>query len=113
MSELALLVIRTDKIESLKEFYRILGLELKEEKHGNGPLHYSVNVSNLILEFYPSRYPTFNRLGLRVEDIKKVIKDLTKAGVDICEPAVHVPGGYFAYVLDPEGRIVELYPSQP
>jgi hypothetical protein len=36
---LALLVLKTRQVDSLRTFYGALGVELAEERHGKGPLH--------------------------------------------------------------------------
>ena len=49
-----LIVLRCNDIEKSKKFYEMLGLTFKKEKHGNGPVHYSANINDLVLELYPS-----------------------------------------------------------
>lgn len=46
-------VIRADNIDRLKEFLEHFGLSFVEEKHGSGPVHYSCEVENRVLEIYP------------------------------------------------------------
>jgi hypothetical protein len=41
------LVIKTSDIDSLKEFYTLLGLQFVQEKHGAGPLHYSTMINGM------------------------------------------------------------------
>ena len=41
---LKLVVLRTPQVDRLRAFYRALGVELAEERHGNGPLHFAGKV---------------------------------------------------------------------
>ncbi|MBI3269129.1 MAG: hypothetical protein HYZ53_08900 [Planctomycetes bacterium] len=51
--ELSLLVLKTDKLEETKRFYEHLGVMFVQEKHGDGPLHYSAALGDLVLEICP------------------------------------------------------------
>jgi len=46
-------VIKTDDIETLRDFFENLGLKFIVEKHGNGPEHYSCSHNGKVLEIYP------------------------------------------------------------
>ena len=48
------LVIKTTKYEETVAFFKELGLELKEEKHGKGPLHMSCVANGQLFEIYPA-----------------------------------------------------------
>ncbi len=103
-----LLVIRTSKLEDMRSFYSALGASFEKEKHGNGPEHYAAVLSdNFVLELYPCINETEPVsglwLGLRVDDLKKVLSSLGQS-VKIRR----VQQGMSALVRDPEGRTVEL-----
>ncbi len=51
--QLSLVVIRTHQPERVKGFYEALGLQFREEKHGNGPVHFSAGVGQTVFEVYP------------------------------------------------------------
>lgn len=36
-------------------WYQKLGFTTTIEKHSNGPIHYSIQIGDLIVEFYPSK----------------------------------------------------------
>jgi hypothetical protein len=38
---LTLLVLKTRQVEQLRLFYQTLGVELVQEQHGKGPVHYA------------------------------------------------------------------------
>lgn len=47
------LVVRTNKVEEVKAFLENCGLAFTQEKHGDGPIHYSVVDGNTVFEIYP------------------------------------------------------------
>jgi hypothetical protein len=50
---MTLLVLKTRQIEQLRLFYQALGLELAEEQHGKGPVHYAGRAGDMVVEIYP------------------------------------------------------------
>jgi hypothetical protein len=50
---LRLLVLKTPQVDRLRAFYQALGVELAEEQHGSGPVHYAGQVGDTVLEVYP------------------------------------------------------------
>lgn len=47
-------VIRCSDLEKSAAFYSSLGLTLTPEKHGNGPSHFSIETSGVVIELYPA-----------------------------------------------------------
>ena len=47
MTELSSLVLFTGNIEQARAFYRAVGLNLDDEDHGDGPLHYATDISGV------------------------------------------------------------------
>ncbi len=39
-----LVVLYSDKLEEVKEFYELLGLKFQKEKHGKGPEHFACDL---------------------------------------------------------------------
>jgi hypothetical protein len=77
-----LLVLRTSRLEDLRRFYSDLGAKFQSEKHGNGPEHYAATISDdFVLELYPildGAIPDNGlRLGLKVDDIEKILRSLS------------------------------------
>jgi len=110
---LNLLVIWSQVLTDLVKFYNLLGLNLQPEQHGNGPIHYTAQLSgNTIFEIYPTTSAenvTQNiRLGLDVDNLAIVLDKITETDGAIHQPAKMSDWGYRAVVLDPEGRKVEL-----
>ncbi len=50
---LSLVVLKTRQVEALRRFYGTLGIELAEERHGKGPVHFAGQVGDVVLEVYP------------------------------------------------------------
>jgi lactoylglutathione lyase len=113
---LSLLVLRTTRIDACLEFYRRLGLELIEEKHGKGPVHYSASANGVIIEIYPQPQKNVTepgaeasiRLGFTVEALTATLESLKTTGARILRPPALTRWGLVAVALDPDGREVEI-----
>jgi predicted enzyme related to lactoylglutathione lyase len=111
---LTLLVLKTRQVERLRTFYNALGIELAEEQHGKGPIHYAGRAGELVLELYPlpddgSSVDTTTRLGFSVENLAGVVEAIQATGAPVLTSPQETPWGYRAVVRDPDGRAVELY----
>jgi lactoylglutathione lyase len=107
--QLNLIVIRSAIPTDLAAFYSQFGLEFDYHRHGNGPMHYSVDVDGVTLEIYPLKASQKEadltlRLGFQVADLEAVIAK----GVDVVSAPKLGQWGYRCVVTDPEGRRVEL-----
>lgn len=109
---LKLIVLKTNEIERLCDFYTRLGFEFVEEQHGNGPRHFSTPVGDGILEIYPqaegASVDGTTRLGFGVSDVKEVVESVREVTEVVSEPK-QTQWGLRAVVRDPDGRAVELY----
>jgi len=108
-------VLRVPDLEQSAQFYRSIGLTLTEERHGDGPLHYSFPLSDgMVCELYPLRSgaqpPTPGiRIGFQVEDCSAVHATMASVGASITPGTT--PGSFV--VLDPSGNQVEISPKIP
>jgi catechol 2,3-dioxygenase-like lactoylglutathione lyase family enzyme len=50
---ISLIVLRCVDILKSKVFYEQFGLQFVEEKHGDGPKHFSSQIGETVLELYP------------------------------------------------------------
>ncbi|WNO09987.1 VOC family protein [Teredinibacter sp. KSP-S5-2] len=102
---ISLLVLRCTNIELSRDFYSKLGLSFIEEKHGDGPRHYSCEIDGMILELYPNKGEALQeniRLGFKVDNLESVLEQVIVA-------STYVYAGSAIYVItDPDGRKVEL-----
>jgi catechol 2,3-dioxygenase-like lactoylglutathione lyase family enzyme len=116
---LTLIVLRAADLEATRAFYLALGLPLAEERHGNGPLHYSADLGGTVLEIYPGRPGSApdrgsggaTLHGFRVASLGAALAALEALGAPVVTPPRPSPWDLRAVVLDPDGRAVEL--SEP
>lgn len=110
MTRISLVVLRCSSVEKALAFYRALGLEFAEERHGSGPVHYTSKVGDTILEIYPAATPVsvrHERVGFRVENLETVLAAVAPSGGSAESTSLH-EGVRHAVVVDPDGRKVEL-----
>jgi lactoylglutathione lyase len=115
-----LLVLRTAQLEPMLKFYTTLGLKFVEEQHGSGPVHYSTQVDNVVLEIYPGndgvapdrKNGGATLIGLTVVSLDTVLNELSELGVTSLSPPKTSAWGRRAVVLDPDGRAIELTEQQ-
>lgn len=110
---LRLLVLKTPHLDRLRAFYQALGVELIEEQHGSGPVHYAGRIGDAVLEIYPlpdkgGLADTTTRLGFAVDRLAEVVQGLRVAGAIIAAEPRQTAWGLRAVVRDPDGRAVEL-----
>ena len=116
---LSLLVLRTSHIEDSLAFYQGVGLSLTEEKHGNGPVHYSCQLGETVVEIYPGtpqeilayRGSGATMPGFRVTSLETTLICLNEIGVQILTPPMMNKWGKRAVIQDPDGRAIELSES--
>src|SRR6267142_828286 len=75
-ASLKLLVLKTRQVEAVRSFYATLGIEFAEEKHGDGPRHYTGRLGETVLELYPlpeGMIDSTTRLGFGVTDLESVL----------------------------------------
>ena len=49
------LVIKTQDLETATRFYRLIGFNLTEERHGTGPRHFAAEIGQTVFEVYPAK----------------------------------------------------------
>lgn len=106
LTTLHLLVLKTDQLLEVKEFYERLGLEFVEEKHGGGPVHFAAELGSVVLELYP-RFDGEKagdvRLGFQIDHFRERLDQLRLAEVSILRVTKNR-----ATIMDPDGRKVDL-----
>jgi lactoylglutathione lyase len=112
--QLSLVVIKTNQLEKLVEFYSRFGLTFDYHNHGSGPFHYTTKIGVTYLEIYPlpksqAVADKTTRLGITVENLDELIKTLRENAVKILSEPAQTEFGYNAIVEDPDGRKIELY----
>jgi lactoylglutathione lyase len=113
---LSLVVLRTAKMDATRQFYHTLGLQLNQEQHGAGPVHFSCASGNTILEIYPAADGTAperksggaTMLGFSINSLDVLLSVLKSQATPVIGEPKDSPWGRRAVVLDPDGRAVEL-----
>jgi predicted enzyme related to lactoylglutathione lyase len=112
--EIRLLVLRTNDIKKLADFYSLFGLTFDYHKHGNSPFHYAATIGKTVLEIYPLTKSQIEadknlRLGFGIENFESTIKKLIELEVVFSLPPTQTEYGFMAVVVDSDGRKIELY----
>jgi len=111
---LSLIVLKTRQLDTLRKFYTSLGINLIEEKHGKGPVHYAGRIDDTVMEVYSlsekdTQPDATTRLGFTVEKLEEVMEALKLLGTCIVTEPQVTEWGYRAVVKDPDGRVIEIY----
>jgi predicted enzyme related to lactoylglutathione lyase len=114
--DLRLLVLRTNKPETLVEFYSLFGLSFDHHKHGNSPYHYSAMMAQLVFEIYPlakgqTESDNNLRLGFAIDRFDEITNKLKSLNIKFFMDPIETDFGFMAIVADPDGRKIELYPK--
>ncbi|MCR9143587.1 MAG: VOC family protein [bacterium] len=103
--KLSLLVVYCEDLEVSLQYYDALGLNFVQEQHGKGPVHYSTEIGDCVLELYPATSrsgPT--RFGLDIKEPADAIARLRAAGFDIGEWKAGAP----MILTDPSGNKIHI-----
>ena len=109
---LRLLVLKTPQLDAVRAFYQSLGIELTEERHDSGPVHYAGQIGDAVLEIYPLPGGTADattRLGFVVGNLERLVGELETGTTRVIAWPQRTAWGVRAVVQDPDGRAVELY----
>ncbi|UWU19250.1 glyoxalase/bleomycin resistance/dioxygenase family protein (plasmid) [Rhizobium sullae] len=97
-------------------FYGHFGISFQSEKHGAGPVHYSSESKETIVEFYPATAYAQPKdavmLGFEIADTDEAERIAKNNNFEILEPPMETPLGNRIILADPDGRRVLLY-SRP
>jgi predicted enzyme related to lactoylglutathione lyase len=114
---LSLLVLKTVRLDAVRQFYEALGMRFVEEQHGSGPVHFAATVGAVVVEIYPltggATADTSTRLGFDVGDLGPTLTRVEACGATVVSPIRETEWGLRAVVRDPDGRSVELVQRRP
>lgn len=108
---LSLVVLKSSDLQAARRFYMALGLNFVEEKHGEGPLHFSASVGSTLVEIYPCPEDEAlapMRLGFRVPSVDQTVAELARMGARVIREAKDSPWGRRAIVEDPDRNRIEI-----
>jgi lactoylglutathione lyase len=117
MTEMASLVLYAADAAATAAFYRAIGLELTDEDHGEGPVHYATELGPVHFAIYPAQVPgraTERRSGgsffpgFYVQSLDRAADALARAGALMLTRHEQMPWGCRVVAQDPDGRAVEV-----
>jgi lactoylglutathione lyase len=99
-------------------FYRAVGLQLHDEDHGGGPVHYATDINGVHFALYsapdsPTRAPQWRDAGSSFPGFYVTSLDDTMAALTVLKAPVLTghqvrDWGCRAVVEDPDGRPIEI-----
>jgi predicted enzyme related to lactoylglutathione lyase len=110
---LSAVLITSLQPERLAAFYReVLGLPLKEERHGNAPVHYGCELGDVHFAIHPTQEEHSGgpiRLAFWVFDLAAFAERLRQQGVKLRYPVRSLgPISLVTAIFDPDGNEIEL-----
>ncbi len=112
MNSLSQLVLRTNNLEPLRDFYeKLLAISFTPEQHDDGPRHYSCQLGDVLLELYPTKQKentaqkgARDRLGFAIKNLDDLFDriDWKYVKTDVFE----TENGRAMELSDPDGRRV-------
>jgi lactoylglutathione lyase len=117
VTEIASLVLFAADADKTAGFYRAIGLELEHEDHGEGPVHFAIELGGVHFAIYPTedggRAPARRAAGssfpgFYVQGLDEVTESLRRTGAPVLTEHERMPWGCRVVVEDPDGRAVEI-----
>jgi lactoylglutathione lyase len=117
VTEIASLVLFAADVDKTADFYRTLGLELEHEDHGEGPVHFAMELGDVHFAIYPTevsgRAPARRAAGssfpgFYVNALDEVTRSLRQMGARVLTEHEQMPWGCRVVVEDPDGRAIEV-----
>jgi lactoylglutathione lyase len=117
MVEMASLVLFSAAMDDTVAFYRAIGLELDEEDHGDGPVHFATDVDGVHFAVFgaadPGHAPAWQHAGsvfagFYVASLADTVAAVQARGAPVLVEHQVRPWGCRAVVADPDGRPVEI-----
>jgi lactoylglutathione lyase len=103
--KLNLFVLKSEDIDRTRKFYEALGCQFIEERHGDGPRHYSSVINDVVLEVYKGKVANEGvTIGFCVNDLSNIKDSLPGIGASIItEPSPDMP---YLIIQDIDGRTI-------
>jgi uncharacterized glyoxalase superfamily protein PhnB len=111
------LIFTSSNVSKTADFYKGLGLELVDEKHGDGPIHYACEFGGVHFAIFetskegkasPQEFGGSTKIGLNVDDVDEAYEIALNLGAESKLKPDNVPWGRNAVIIDPDGRTVEF-----
>jgi lactoylglutathione lyase len=117
MTEIASLVLFTADCGRTAEFYRAIGLDLGDEQHGEGPVHFAAELDGVHFAVYqaesaeraPARLSGGSSFpGFYVASLDDAAAALAGVAAPLLSEHEEMPWGSRIVAEDPDGRPVEI-----
>jgi lactoylglutathione lyase len=117
MTEIASLVLYAASAPATAAFYRALGLDLEDERHDDGPVHFAVELGPVHFAIYPAdsagqapprRGGGSSFAGFYVDSLDAVTGAVAGLGAPILGTHEQMPWACRVVAEDPDGRPVEI-----
>ncbi|HEY1920502.1 MAG TPA: VOC family protein [Streptosporangiaceae bacterium] len=117
MTEMASLVLFATDPATTATFYRAVGLDLEDEDHGEGPVHFATELGPVHFAIYPAEAPGVAAErrsggsvfpGFYVESLDQAAQSLAQANATMLTGHEQMPWGCRLVAEDPDGRAVEI-----
>jgi lactoylglutathione lyase len=117
VTEFGALVIYAADAARTAAFYRAVGVDLEDEDHGEGPVHFAVDLDGVHFAVYPAQTPGraparraggASFPGFYVTSLDRATAALAELGAPVLQPHENMPWGCRILVEDPDGRQVEV-----
>jgi lactoylglutathione lyase len=118
MTEFGALVVYAADTARTAMFYRAVGVDLQDEDHGEGPVHFAADLDGVHFAIYPAsepgRLPAASRAaggsfsGFYVTSLDQVTAALAELGAPVLQAHQERPWGCRILAEDPDGRVVEV-----
>jgi predicted enzyme related to lactoylglutathione lyase len=120
-TEVGALVLFSEELEPVVEFYRAIGVPLEEERHDDGPLHYACELGSTHFAVYEGTMgaaPTRGAggcafAGFVVDSVADAVAAARAIRSAVLQEPEHFPWGLRAVLEDPDGRPVEVFERSP
>jgi lactoylglutathione lyase len=103
---LNLVVLRSADMTRAADFYKRLGLQFSQHRHGSGPEHFTAELPGGVFEIYPlsadGRSTFGTRIGFRVPSVDDALAALDDFADAVVTPARDSEWGRRAVVADPD-----------
>ncbi|MGO8957506.1 MAG: VOC family protein [Streptosporangiaceae bacterium] len=117
MSQVASIVVFTNHLERSVAFYRLLGIPLEDEDHGDGYVHAAGEIGGVHVAILPAAAPGSSAgwraggstlVGFWVPALDAALAALEPLGTDLLQAHQVCEWGCRFVVADPDGRAVEV-----
>jgi predicted enzyme related to lactoylglutathione lyase len=107
------LIFSTAKAIEMTTFYKAIGMPLKDETHGDGPLHYACDLGGAHVAIYDSSESSLiplgdSMIGFHVDSLEETLEKAKVAGAKVVVEPQEVHWGRRAVIEDPDGHLIEF-----